>query len=101
MVDGASPRSLYAWRHLTQHGTAYQLTHSQPPIDPGERRMVDHGLVSPVNGGCGVANISASMKEGGNLVISFATVTVEDPTVLTSLLESANAEPMSADATGR
>lgn len=27
--------------------------------------------------------------------------TVEDPTVLTSLLESANAEPMSADATGR
>lgn len=40
---------------------------------------VNGGVVSPA-GGCGIANISASMNQGGNLVIGFATVTVDDPT---------------------
>lgn len=39
------------------------------------------GVVSPQKGNvCGIANVSASMSDGGNLVIGFATVTVNDPT---------------------
>ncbi len=40
---------------------------------------VNAGVVSPL-GGCGVANISASVQQDGNLVIGFATVTINDPT---------------------
>jgi len=41
---------------------------------------VNGGVVSPTGTGCGIANISASMNDGGNLVIGFATVTVDDTT---------------------
>jgi List-Bact-rpt repeat protein len=40
---------------------------------------ISGGVVSP-NSGCGIADISASLKDHGNLVIGFATVTVDDPT---------------------
>ena len=40
---------------------------------------VNGGVVSPL-GGCGGANISASLQDTGNLVIAYATVTVNDPT---------------------
>jgi uncharacterized repeat protein (TIGR02543 family) len=41
---------------------------------------VSGGLVSPTGIGCGIADISASLQQGGNLVIGYATVTVNDPT---------------------
>ena len=41
---------------------------------------VTGGVVSPTGNGCGVADISASMNDGGNLLIGYATVTVKDPT---------------------
>jgi hypothetical protein len=41
--------------------------------------QVNGGVVSPL-GGCGIADISASLKDKGNLVIGYATVTVNDPT---------------------
>jgi hypothetical protein len=44
------------------------------------------GTVTTTGSGCGIANISASTTQGtghsGNLVIGYATVTVNDPTVL-------------------
>jgi hypothetical protein len=40
---------------------------------------VDGGVVSPL-GGCGIADISASLQDKGNIVIGYATVTVNDPT---------------------
>jgi|SRR5882672_1626525 len=40
---------------------------------------VNGGKVSPL-GGCGGANLSASLQDNGNLVIAYATVTVNDPT---------------------
>ena len=40
---------------------------------------VTGGKVSP-RGGCGVANISASLEDKGNLLIAYATATVNDPT---------------------
>jgi hypothetical protein len=40
---------------------------------------VNGGKVSPLEG-CGGANISASLQDKGNLVIGYATVTVNDPT---------------------
>jgi hypothetical protein len=43
--------------------------------------QINDGVVSPQPGNvCGIADISASMSDGGNLVIGFATVTVNDPT---------------------
>ena len=43
--------------------------------------QVSGGVVSPQPGNvCGIADISASMSDGGNLVIGYATVTVDDPT---------------------
>ncbi len=43
--------------------------------------QISGGVVSPQPGDvCGIANVSASMSDGGNLVIGFATVTVNDPT---------------------
>jgi hypothetical protein len=43
--------------------------------------QINGGVVSPQPGNvCGIANISASMSDKGNLVIGFATVTVNDPT---------------------
>jgi hypothetical protein len=41
--------------------------------------QINGGVASP-NGGCGGANISASLQDNGNLVIAYATVTVNDPT---------------------
>jgi hypothetical protein len=41
--------------------------------------QIEGGVVSP-KGGCGGANISASLQDKGNLVIAYATVTVNDPT---------------------
>jgi Divergent InlB B-repeat domain len=42
------------------------------------------GAVEPSGAGCGIADISATAREGtggaGNIVIGYATVTVEDPT---------------------
>jgi Divergent InlB B-repeat domain len=40
---------------------------------------VNSGVVSP-QGVCGIANISASMQQDGNLKIGYATVTINDPT---------------------
>ena len=37
------------------------------------------GTVTPM-GGCGIGDISASVNDGGNLIIGYATVTVNDPT---------------------
>jgi hypothetical protein len=43
--------------------------------------QITGGVVSPQPGNvCGIANLSASMNDGGNLVTGFATVTVNDPT---------------------
>src|SRR5262249_41250127 len=43
--------------------------------------VINGGVVSPQPGNvCGIADISASFQDGGNLVIGFATVTVNDPT---------------------
>ena len=43
--------------------------------------QINGGVVSPQPGNvCGIANISASMNEKGNLVIGYATVTVNDLT---------------------
>ena len=41
---------------------------------------VSGGLVSPTGNGCGVADISASKTQGGNLIIGYATVAVKDST---------------------
>lgn len=38
------------------------------------------GIASPTGTGCGVANVSATMNQHGNLVTGTATVTVNDPT---------------------
>jgi uncharacterized repeat protein (TIGR02543 family) len=48
--------------------------------DVAQLITVNGGLVSPTGNGCGIADISASMNQGGNLVIGYATVTVDDPT---------------------
>jgi hypothetical protein len=37
------------------------------------------GSVTP-NGQCGIGNLSASVNDSGNLIIGYATVTVDDPT---------------------
>jgi hypothetical protein len=43
--------------------------------------QINKGVVSPQPGNvCGIADVSASMNEGGNLVIAYATVIVDDPT---------------------
>jgi len=43
--------------------------------------VVDGGVVSPQTGNvCGIADVTANMDEGGNLVIGRATVVVNDPT---------------------
>ena len=42
--------------------------------------QVNGGVVSPVAGSCGIGDISASLSDGGNLIIAYATVTVNDPT---------------------
>jgi len=43
--------------------------------------QINGGVVSPQTGNvCGIADVSASMQDGGNLVIAYATVTVNDPT---------------------
>jgi hypothetical protein len=41
---------------------------------------LDKGVVSPTGAGCGVANVSASLNSGGNFVVGYSTVTVNDPT---------------------
>jgi len=41
--------------------------------------QISGGVVSP-KGGCGIADISASLRDKGNLVTGYATVTVNDPT---------------------
>ncbi len=42
--------------------------------------QINGGVVSPQPGNvCGIADVSASMQDGGNLVIGYATVTVNDP----------------------
>jgi len=41
--------------------------------------QINGGVVSPLVG-CGIADISASLRDKGNLVIGYATVTVNDPT---------------------
>jgi len=41
---------------------------------------INKGVVSPQGGGCGVADISASMNSGGNFVVGYSTVTVSDST---------------------
>ena len=41
--------------------------------------QINRGVVSPM-GGCGIADISASLRDKGNLVTGYATVTVNDPT---------------------
>jgi len=41
--------------------------------------QINGGVVSPL-GGCGIADISASLRDKGNLVTGYATVTVNDPT---------------------
>lgn len=40
---------------------------------------VTKGVASPTGAGCGIVNISASMKDGGNLVTGSATITIKDP----------------------
>lgn len=43
--------------------------------------VINGGTVSPQPGNvCGIANLSASFQDGGNLVTGYATVTVDDPT---------------------
>lgn len=53
-------------------------------IDDGVASMTRPGLFAPVAGFCGGGNISATVPEGtggaGNIVIAYATVTVNDPT---------------------
>jgi len=53
-------------------------------IDDGVVTMSTPGLFTPAKGYCGGGNISASVPEGtggsGNIVIAYATVTVDDPT---------------------
>ena len=41
---------------------------------------IDKGVVSPTGAGCGVADVSASLNSGGNLVVGYSTVTVSDST---------------------
>src|SRR5882762_7119288 len=41
---------------------------------------IDQGVVSPTGAGCGVADVSASLNSGGNLVVGYSTVTVSDST---------------------
>ncbi len=41
---------------------------------------IDKGVVSPTGAGCGVADVSASLTSGGNLVVGYSTVTVSDST---------------------
>lgn len=46
--------------------------------------VIDGGVVSPQPGNvCGIADVSASMHDGGNLIVGYATVVVNDPTVPT------------------
>lgn len=40
---------------------------------------VDKGVATPTGAGCGIVNIFASMKQGGNLVQGSATITIKDP----------------------
>jgi Divergent InlB B-repeat domain len=53
-------------------------------VDDGVVAMASPGLFSPVAGFCGGGNISATLPEGtggaDNIVIGYATVTVNDPT---------------------
>ena len=43
--------------------------------------QINAGVVSPQPGNvCGIADVSASMNDGGNLIIGYATVIVDDPT---------------------
>jgi hypothetical protein len=43
--------------------------------------QINGGVVSPQPGNvCGIADVSASLQDNGNLVIGYATVTVNDPT---------------------
>jgi hypothetical protein len=52
-------------------------------IDDGVVAFTAPGLVTPVSGICGGGTISASLSEGtggtGNIVVTYATVTVDDP----------------------
>ena len=41
---------------------------------------IDQGVASPTGAGCGVADVSASLNSGGNLVVGYSTVTVSDST---------------------
>ena len=56
-------------------------------IDDGVAAMTTPGLFAPVPGFCGGGNISASVPEGtggsGNIVIAYATVTIDNPAVPT------------------
>jgi len=56
-------------------------------IDDGVVTMSTPGLFTPAAGYCGGGNISASVPEGtggaSNIVIAYATVTVDNPTVAT------------------
>lgn len=56
-------------------------------IDDGAVTMTTPGLFTPAPGFCGGGNISASVPEGtgsgSNVMIAFATVTVDNPTVAT------------------
>ena len=83
---------------LTEQYTAVG-TYIQPPatmdvtnqatwkIDDGAVTMTAPGLVTPAPGFCGGGNISASVPVGtgggSNVMIAFATVTVDNPTVAT------------------
>jgi len=55
-------------------------------IDDGVVTMPSPGLFTPAQGYCGGGNISASVPEGtggsSNIVTAYATVTVDDPTVI-------------------
>jgi Divergent InlB B-repeat domain len=55
-------------------------------IDDGVVTMSTPGLFTPAQGYCGGGNISASVPEGtggsSNIVTAYATVTVDDPTVV-------------------
>jgi hypothetical protein len=56
-------------------------------VDDGAVTMGAPGLFTPASGFCGVGNISASVPEGtggaSNIVIAYATVTVDNPTIPT------------------
>ena len=48
---------------------------------PGLIKFSGSTVSLPSNAGCGIATVSASLNGGGNLVIAYATVTVNDPTI--------------------